>query len=72
MLIPVAIAEVFNPIAELIIPIGKPIKEGKAETEIHPVIVEAEISKCSIWIKVAQIFLCFLLVNSFYFISSIK
>ena len=39
-LIPVVIAQIFNPIAELVTPVGVPIKEAKAETEIHPVIVE--------------------------------
>ena len=34
------IAQIFNPIAELVTPVGVPIKEAKAETEIHPVIVE--------------------------------
>ena len=38
-LIPAAIAQFFNPIAELVIPIGIPIKEAKVEIEIHPVIV---------------------------------
>ena len=38
----------FNFIAELIIPIGLPIKEAKAEIKIHPVIVEVKIRKCSI------------------------
>ena len=47
-IIPAAIAQIYNPIAELIIPIGIPIKEAKAENEIHPVIVEAKIRKCSI------------------------
>ena len=47
-LIPAAIAQIFNPIAELVIPIGIPIKEAKAESEMHPVIVEAKIRKCSI------------------------
>ena len=37
-LIPAVIAQTFNPIAELLIPIGIPIKEAKAEIEIHPVI----------------------------------
>ena len=32
----------FNPIAELLVPIGIPKKEAKAEIEIHPVIVEAK------------------------------
>ena len=47
-LIPAAIAQNFNPITELVIPIGIPIKEEKAVIEIHPVIVEAKIRKCSI------------------------
>ena len=36
------------PSAELVIPIGLPIKEAKAEIEIHPVTVEAKIRKFSI------------------------
>ena len=47
-LISAAIAQFFNPIAELLIPIGTTRKEAKAEIEIHPVIVEAKIRKCSI------------------------
>ena len=47
-LIPAVIARIFNPIAELVIPIAIPIKEVKAEFEIHPVVVEARIRKCSI------------------------
>ena len=34
------IAQISNPIAEFIIPIGIPTKEAKAEIEIHSVIVE--------------------------------
>ena len=45
-LIPKAIAQIFNPIEELVIPTGIPRKEAKAEIEIHPVIVEAKIRKC--------------------------
>ena len=37
-LIPAAIAQIFNPIAELLIPIEILIKEAKVEIEIHPVI----------------------------------
>ena len=37
-LILAAIGKIFIPIAELIIPIGTPNKEEKAENEIHPVI----------------------------------
>ena len=43
LLIPAAIAQIFNPIAKLVIPIGIPSKEAKVENEIHPVIVEAKI-----------------------------
>ena len=42
VLIPAAIAQIFNPIAELVIPIGITIKEAKEEIEIHPVIVGAK------------------------------
>ena len=44
--IPAVIAQIFNPIAQLVIPIGLPAKEAKAEIEIHPVIIEAKIRKC--------------------------
>ena len=46
-LIPAVIAQISNIIAELLIPIGIPSKEVKAEVEIYPVIVEAKIRKCS-------------------------
>ena len=48
ILIPAVIAQNFNPIAELLTPIGILIKEAKAEIEKHLVIVEAKIRKCSI------------------------
>ena len=35
----------FNPIPELVIPIGIPTKEANAEIEIHPVIVEITVSE---------------------------
>ena len=47
-LIPAIIAQIFNPIAELIIPIGIPRKIATAAIEIDPVIVEAKIRKCTI------------------------
>ena len=47
-LISAVIAQIFNHTAELVIPIGIPSKEAKAEFEIHPVIVEAKIRKCTI------------------------
>ena len=48
ILIPAVIAQIFNPIAELVTPIAIPTKEAKAEMETHPVIVEAKMRKCSI------------------------
>ena len=47
-LIPTDITQIFNPIAELIIPIVMPTKEQKEEMEMHPVTVEYRISRCSI------------------------
>ena len=47
-LIPAVIAQIFNPIAEFVIPVQVPIKEAKAEIQIHPVIVEAKVRKCLI------------------------
>ena len=46
--VPAATAQIFNPIGELVIPIGISIKEAKEEMETYPVIVEAKIRKCSI------------------------
>ena len=48
LLIPAFIPQIFNPIAELAIPIGISSEEAKVETETQPVIVEAKIRKCSI------------------------
>ena len=42
------ISQIFSPIAELLIPIGIPTKEAKAEMGTHPVTVEPKIRKCSI------------------------
>ena len=39
-LIPASIAQIFNPITELVILIGIPTKEAKPEIEMHPVIAE--------------------------------
>ena len=41
--IPAVLAQIFNPIAELVIPIEIPAKGAKAEMETHPVIAEAKI-----------------------------
>ena len=46
-LFPAVIAQIFNPITELVIPVGIPSKEAKAEIEMHPITTEAKISKCS-------------------------
>ena len=49
ILIPAVIAQIFNPIEELVIPLGIPSKEAKAEIEIHPVTAETKIIiKCSV------------------------
>ena len=47
-----AIAQIYNPISELLFPIGTPSKEAKAEIEIYPVTTETEIRKCSISFRV--------------------
>ena len=46
-LIRAVVGQIFNSIAEFVIPIGIPIKEAKAEIEIHPVTAEIKIRKCS-------------------------
>ena len=46
-LIPPVFTPVFNPITELVIPIKIPRKEAKVEIEIHLVIIEPKIRKCS-------------------------
>ena len=48
LLIPAVIAQNFNPIAELEIPIEVPNKEAKTEIKTHPMIAEAKIRKCPI------------------------
>ena len=47
-LIPAVITQMFNSIAEFVIPKGIPTKETKAEMEMNPLIVEVTISKWSI------------------------
>ena len=48
VLITAVIMQIFNSIAELVIPIGIPTKEEKAEMEKHEVTVQVKISKCSV------------------------
>ena len=43
-----------------------PSKEAKAEIETHSVVAEAKISNFSIYFKIVETFLCFLLSNSFW------
>ena len=64
-LIPEASAQIFNPLAEPINAIEIPGKEAKAEIEIYPVIVETKIKKCSLYFKVVQTLLFYLLIISF-------
>ena len=47
-LVSAVIAQISNPIGELVIPRRVPTKEAKAEMETHPVNVETIISKWSI------------------------
>ena len=56
---PAVIAQIFNPIAEMVIIIGIPTKEANTKIEINPVSVEAKIRKCSTQFTVAQTFLFF-------------
>ena len=46
-LIPAVITQIFNPVAELVIPIGIPTKEAKVEMETHPVILEITVIEWS-------------------------
>ena len=58
-LIPAAIAQSFNPIAKLVVPIVIPSKEAKTEIEIHPAIAQAKIRKFSIQFRVVKRFCAF-------------
>ena len=58
--IPAAIAQIFNPIAELVIPIGILSKKAKAEIQIHPVTVEPKnlgISLSCLFVIISELFL---------------
>ena len=72
-LIPAAIEQVFNAIAELVIPIGILSMKAKTEIEIHLVTAEAKVRKRSNNLyNVQTTFFYFLLVNSFWSIFSSK
>ena len=47
-LFPAVITKTCNSVTELVISIGIPTKEAKAEVKTHPVTVEIKIRKCSI------------------------
>ena len=55
-LFPVSITQRFNPIPELLTPIGIPSKEAKEEIEIDPVIAEAKKKRCSIEFRAIRIY----------------
>ena len=48
LLIHAVVTQIFNPLAERVIPIGIPIKEVKAEIETNLVVARSTISKLSI------------------------
>ena len=66
VLIATVIEQIFNAIAELLIPIGIPTKEAKAEIEIHPVTTKAKTRKCLIYFKTYKLFCS--LYSSIYFL----
>ena len=41
-------AEIVNPIAKLVISVGRQREEAKTDIEVHPVTVEAKRGKCPI------------------------
>ena len=70
ILIAAVITQIFNPIAELVIPIGIPAKEEKAEIIIHPVIVfqyDLKLYKPFYVFYSSVYFALFLQVNNFLF-----
>ena len=71
-LIPAVITEMFFVNAELVVPTGITNKEARAEIETHLVTVESKISKCSVYFRILQTFLCFLFIYSFCFFSLMK
>ena len=71
-LIPLVISEIFIAIAELAVPNGIPNKVTRTENETQSVTAEFRIIKHSVQFKILQTSLCFLVVNSFCFISSMK
>ena len=64
------VAQICNPIAEFVIPIGIPSKEAITEIKIHPVIEEAKIRKYLISFRVVQMFV--LSTHQFFLLSFFK
>ena len=64
-LIPAAIVQIFNPIAELVIHIGIPSKEAKSEIEIHPE------SRIKLFMLLTHQFILFYFFNKKILVSSI-
>ena len=64
-LIPGVIAQIYNSITDLEIPIGIPSKKGNAEIEIHLAAAETKIESVQ-YFRVGQFFLFFFLINSFW------
>ena len=69
-LIPVVIAQNFNPTAELVMATGTATNEANAKTEIEPLTAEVKIRQSWKYFKALHTFSCFLLINSVCFISS--
>ena len=59
-LIASVISQIFNPIAELVTPIGIPNKEAKTEMETHSVILESTIRMWSIYQNSTNFFMVFI------------
>ena len=54
-----AIAQIFNPISETVIPIGVLVKEAKTEIEINPIIVETIIGSVQYKLQLYKRFCAF-------------
>ena len=69
--------QIFNPITELVFPIGTSIREEKAEIEMHAVIVEGNTRKCYLELYkplcafYSSIYFALFLQKSFFFVLSI-
>ena len=61
------ITQIFNPTAELVIPIGTRNNEANAEIETQPVTVETKISKFSTKFKYLHVFFIFHSLNHYVF-----